>query len=223
MRDTSSSSGFAARARQLFGSAVHLIRERRQVYLSLNLAYYGTVAMAMVFVASHPTIQQALTASVVLSFSEGPLAPVAGAYSEGNLLGAAVLTFVVNFFPGTLLVLLAPSLLIPFGGVALGLVRAALWGLLLAPTTPELQLAMIPHSLTLVLEGQGYVLAMFAAWVHGQAFLAPGSIGASSHWRGWAAGLRRSLRVYVLVAATLAIAAVYEAFEVIYLVPRLIG
>jgi hypothetical protein len=210
-------------ARRLVGRALSVIRQHKRAYIGLNLAYYGLVGLAMVFVASSPDIQQALTDSVILAFSEGPLAPVAEAYNQGNVLTAAFFTFVVNFFAGTLLVLFVPSLVIPFGGVAFGLVRATLWGLLLAPTSPELRQAMIPHSLTLVLEGQGYILAMLAAWVHGLGFVSPRTVDQTTHLRGWLAGLRRSLWLYVLVVVILAIAAVYEAIEVIYIVPRLVG
>jgi len=219
----SESAGAVSRASQVLGHATSIMRGYRRTYIALNLAYYGTVAVAMVFVAFHPFIQQALIESVALSFSEGPLASVAEAYTGGNVFEAGLLTFAVNFFAGTVVVLFVPSLLIPFGGVGIGLVRATLWGLLLAPTTRELQLAMIPHAVTLLLEGQGYILAMFATWVHGHALIKPGSVGATSHLQGWAKGLARSLWLYVLVAITLAIAAVYEAIEVILIVPHLIN
>lgn len=212
-----------ARIVHLLAQAGRVLREHRSTYIRLNIAYYGVVAVAMVFVASYPAIQQALTESVVLSFSEGPLSGVAEAYGKGNAATAALLTFGFNFFAGAIVVLVLPSLLIPFCGVGLGLIRATLWGLLLAPTTPELQVAMIPHSLVLLLEGQGYILAMLAVWIHGRGFVSPGTVGAASHVEGWLKALRRSLWIYPLVAITLAIAAIYEAIEVIYLIPRLVS
>ncbi len=215
--------GMRAQIGRVLGQAGSVIRTHRSAYIRLNIAYYGVVAVAMVFVASYPAIQQALTESVVLSFSEGPLSGVAEAYTQGNAATAALLTFAFNFFAGAVVVLALPSLLIPFCGVGLGLIRATLWGLLLAPTTPELQLAMIPHSLVLLLEGQGYILTMLAVWIHGQGFVSPGTVGAASHMDGWFKALRRSLWVYVLVAITLAVAAIYEAIEVIYVIPRLLS
>ncbi len=212
-----------ARIGRVLGQAGNVVRGHRSAYIRLNIAYYGVVAIAMVFVTSYPAIQQALTESVVLSFSEGPLSGVAEAYRQGNVVTAALLTFGFNFFAGAIVVLALPSLLIPFCGVGLGLIRATLWGLLLAPTTPELQLAMIPHSLVLLLEGQGYILTMLAVWIHGLGFVSPRTVGAASHMEGWIEALRRSLRVYLLAAITLAIAAIYEAIEVIYFIPRLVS
>ncbi len=203
-------------------NAIAIVRSHSRAYVVLNAAYYGLVALSMVLVTSHPEVQALLTQSVVQSFSQGLFAIVAEAYVGGNVLTAAILTFLVNLFLGSVVVLLLPSLLIPFGGVAGGAVRAVLWGLLLAPTTPELRAAMIPHSLTLVLEGQGYILAILAAWVLGRAFVSPSSVGATRWLEGYGIGLKKALSVYVLVAIVLAIAAVYEALEVIYLVPLLL-
>jgi hypothetical protein len=78
---------------------------------------------------------------------------------------------------------------------------------------------MIPHSLVLLLEGQGYILAMLAAFVASKAFVRPEAYGMQGHLRGYVEGLRRGAWIYLLVVLVLAAAAVYEAFEVIYLAP----
>lgn len=212
-----------SRLARWFRDALLIVRCHNRPYIVINLAYYGLVATAMVYVTGHPELQQALIGEVSLSLTQGPLAGVADAYQGGHVLQAAALTFLFNFFLGAGVVLLAPSLLIPFAGVGTGLIRATLWGLLLAPTSPELQAAMIPHTLTLIIEGQGYILAMLAAWVLGRAFVSPGSVGAHSWRSGYASGLKDAAKVFILVATVLAVAAVYEAFEVIYLVPLLIS
>lgn len=211
-----------ATLRQWLLSAVETLKGHKRAYLVINIAYYGLVAAAMVYVTSHPELQEALLGEVALSLTQGPLSGVAEAYAAGRPLEAMLLTFVFNFFLGSLVVLVAPSLILPFAGVGIGFVRAVLWGLLLAPTTPALQAAMIPHSLTLILEGQGYILAMMAAWVMGRAFITPSSVGASSWTDGYVRGLKDTGRLLLLVAIVLGVAAVYEALEVIYLVPRLL-
>lgn len=209
------------RMRSWFRSALAVVRQHRRAYLIINLVYYGIVLAAMVFVTAFPAIQQALTNAVVISFSEEPMAAVVDAYASGNVLKAAALTFTVNLFLGAILVLLLPSLIIPFSGLLMGLVRATLWGLLLAPTTPELQMAMIPHSLCLLLEGQGYILTLLAAWALGYAFVSPTSVGATTRLGGYLQGLKDAGWVMLLAATVLAVAAIYEAVEVIHLVPLL--
>jgi hypothetical protein len=147
------------------------------------------------------------------------LAPVGGAYSGGKVVVAILLTFVVNLLLGSAMMITGPSLVVPFSGLVIGVVRAILWGLLLSPTHPELAGGMIPHSLTLLLEGQGYILAMLAVWLHGRAFLWPKSVGLESNLGGYVEGLKRTGQLYLLVTIVLAVAAVYEGLEVIYLAP----
>jgi len=203
----------------VFRSAWQLVRDHSRAYLALNVMYYGLVGLAMMYVALiNPSLQQQLLGDVEQALTEGPLATVGGAYLGGNVVVAAILTFLVNLFAGSVLYVTLPSLIVPFAGIPLGAYRAVLWGLLLAPTTRELALVMIPHSVTLLLEGQAYILAIFAAYVHGLAFLRPRSVGLSSHREGYVAGLKMAARVYVVVVIILAAAAVYEALEVVAMV-----
>lgn len=196
-----------------------IVRAHRRVYILLNAAYYGLVALSMVYVAViNPAVQEQLLGEVQSALTEGPLSTVGSVYLGGNLVGAAVLTFLVNLLVGAVLTITLPSLIVPFAGIAMGAYRAVAWGLLLAPTTSQLALVMIPHSLTLLLEGQGYILASLASYVHGMAFLRPQSVGVAGHRQGYLEGAKRTGRLYVLVAIVLAVAAVYEAAEVIAMV-----
>jgi hypothetical protein len=201
-------------------NALNIVRRNWQAYATINLAYYGLVAVAMIFVASHPEIQRGLLKAVGKAFQgNGPLAAAGSAYTSGNVAAAIVLTFVINLLIGSFLTITVPSMVVPFSGFLMGVTRAILWGLLLSPVDPKLSGAMIPHSLTLLLEGQGYILALLAAYVSGNAFLRPRSAELKTHTEGYLAGLRQTASLYVLVTMVLAVAAVYEALEVIYLVP----
>ncbi len=203
-------------------STLESIREFRRAYVVLNLVYYGLVVCAMAYVSLNPSLQQMLLEAVGTAFTEGPLSAVAGAYVGGQVWLAMALTFVVNLVVGSLAYITLPSLVIPFSGLLLGGCRAILWGLVLSPTgSSGLSLAMIPHSLTLILEGQAYILAMLAAYIHGRAFLWPHTVGETGHRRGYVIGLVRSLRLYRAVAILLAVAAIYEALEVIFIMPLL--
>jgi hypothetical protein len=206
----------------LFAPAWAEIKERRTAYIILNAAYYGLIATAMVAVAFKPAVQQHLIANVRHAFmASGPSSHTVNAYKSGNVPVAIMLTFLVNLLGGAFACITLPSLLLPFSGLVMGLFRATLWGLVLSPSSAKLAMTMIPHSLTLVIEGQAYILAMFAAYIQGRAFLWPQSIGAQTHWQGYMAGLRRTLNIYPLIIALLAVSAVYEALEVIYIVPLL--
>ena len=199
-------------------SAVRLVQRHGRAYLAINVAFYGLVALGTAYSFANPRLQTELTQAIVESFGVAPLSVARDAYLSGNVALAALVTFLVNFFLGSLVALTLPSLLIPYAGVFLGFYRAALWGVALAPTTPELATAMVPHSLTLVLEGQAYILAMLGVHVLWSSAIGGFGKGISAMAAGYLAGLRANARIYILVALVLAVAAVYEAFEVIYLV-----
>jgi hypothetical protein len=86
----------------------------------------------------------------------------------------------------------------------------------MSPTTNYWQI-MIPHSLTLFLEGQAYILAAFGSYLLGRWFLFPRTAGFESHKQGYWAGLKANFSLYPLILTILAISAVYEVSEVIVL------
>jgi hypothetical protein len=197
-----------------------VVRADWGIYVGLNILYYGLVILGMIYVAFfNPGLQNTLIQAVGQSFTEGPLSAVGNAYGGGQVINATILTFVVNLFMGSLVTVTLPGLIIPFSGLLMGVYRAILWGLILSPANAGLAGPMIPHSLTLILEGQAYILAMLAVYIQGKAFLKPSAYGVTGHLRGYVEGLRRTGWIYLLIVLFLAVAAIYEALEVIYLAP----
>ncbi len=190
--------------------AKKLIRENRRAYIILNVTYYGLVILGMAYSAINPQIQKTLIEWVRRRVHAG-----------GPLLKEMALIFVINLFTGSLGTITLPSLVIPFCGLLMGVYRAAAWGLMLSPASPELAKTMIPHSLTLIVEGQAYIVAMLAVFIHGKAFIWPRSAGVESRWKGYVEGLKRTGQLYLLVIILLIVAAVYESLEVALLLPLL--
>jgi hypothetical protein len=208
---------------RLLRASWQVVLENRRAYVAINVVYYGLVLAGMAVSFAYPSIQAELMKAVGEAFSPtGGLGPVTTAYASGDILSAIPLTFGVNLILGTFLAITVPSLVVPFSGLLVGAYRAILWGLLLAPQG-GLALAMIPHSLTLVLEGQAYILALLGTYTVGKGLFRPTAYGARSHLRGYLAGIKRCAWLYVLVILVLAVAAVYEALEVILIVARLAG
>jgi hypothetical protein len=172
--------------------------------------------------ALNPGLQDELIRTTDESVINGPLAVVGEAYVNAKVLKAMALTFVVNLFIGSLAFMTLPSMLVPFLGILSGVYRAVVWGLIFYPGHPKMGNIMIPHSFTLILEGQAYILVMLAAWLHGRAFLFPKSAGADGHWHGYVEGLKQTGKIYFLVGLLLLTAAAYEAIEVI-LMAQLMG
>lgn len=204
--------------RLLIDPGLREIRSQLGPYVMLNVLFYGLVLAGVVFAFVRPETQRELLRTIVQSFAVPPLSVARDAYLSGNVLYAAAVTFLVNTVFGSFLSITLPSIFIPFAGSFIGLYRALLWGVAFAPSSPELAGKMVPHSLVLILEGQGYVLAMFGVhllWTRTFAGIRRGVSGLAS---GYAAGLRGTAAAYGLLLVVLAVAAVYEAIEIIYIV-----
>jgi hypothetical protein len=204
--------------KNLINSAWGLVQENRRAYIVINILYYGLVVICMIYAAFNQELQQSLLDEIGAEFMTGPLAFVGQAYVNAQVLTAILATFFINLFIGSFGTITLPSLIIPFAGILVGVYRAVLWGLLLSPANSDLRLVMIPHSLTLIIEGQAYILTMLAAYVHGRTFLWPKLVGVESHAQGYLEGLKQTGKLYVLVILTLAIAAIYEVIEVVIMV-----
>ena len=203
--------------KKMVRSSLAVVKEHRRAYLVLNLLYYGLILAAMAFAAFNPDVQRTLWTEVGRGFKTGPLEGLVGAYSGGQVLLAAVLTFVVNLVGGSFAFITMPSLIIPFSGLLVGVYRALLWGLLFSPSA-VVGAGLGFHLPTIILEGQAYVLAMLAAYAQGMAFLRPKSVGVKTHRQGYWEGVKRSVRLYLLVVVVLLVAALYEAVSVIFFI-----
>lgn len=198
-----------------------MIKRHRKAFIVLNTAFYGLFALSMAVTTLAPEIQSYFREGIDQAYMRpGIFRTVADAYGSRNLVLAISLTFLVNLAVAVSMTTL-PSLIVPFIGILATLHRAILWGIMFAPIGPYRAMA-IPHSLTLLIEGQAYVLAAFAAYVQGRVFLRLGQYRMSSRFEAWKAGLVSAIRLYPLVILTLLIGAVYEVFEAIYIIPRLL-
>lgn len=198
--------------------AFALLREHRRAYLLTNLIYYGFVIIGAVMVFAIPALQSMMMESIEQGFGEGgTLAPVVDAYLSGEVLAAIGLTFGVNLVLGSFIYITLPSLIIPFSGLLTGVYRALLWGFIFSPasvsgvTAGDVLFGALLVIL-LLLEGQGYVLAMFGAYLQGRSVVFHRRVGAETIWQGWLHGLKQTGLVYILVALVLFVAAVYEVF-----------
>ncbi len=196
------------------------IRKYKYLFVALNLIYFGTVLIFMLVSYAVPELQSCFLVKLSSELTEGsgPLAIAGEAYASKNILRAAVTTFVINFPLGSLVFITLPSIIAPGSGVLVAGLRSMLWGLLLAPTFTELLTAMIPHSVTLLLEGHAYVIAAFFG-VLVLVYLCRKSEGPNVGER-YVRALLMNVRGNLLVIIVLVIAAIYEAVEVIMMMNR---
>ena len=222
----------------MLGPPLRELAARPRLLWGVHLAYFGLYVLGALVIDQLPMLQTVMMAAVgqAIGGGKGPLAAAGAAYGSGNMLYAAVVTFLINFPLGSFAMISLPSMVIPGCGALLAAFRATLWGLLLGPSEAGLARAMLAHSGTLLLEGGGYILATFFALLVPVYLLRPeqgaekpvdagfGELdqdeptspqARDTMVRRLGRALGLNLRAQVLVALVLAVAACYEAVEVI--------
>lgn len=191
------------------------IRKFKRLFLSLHFIYFGVAVLFMIVAYLLPELQVCLLAGIKSQVADGsgPLGVVGKAYMSKSIPVAAVVTFLINFFLGSLAYITIPSIIIPGVGILAAVFRASMWGLLLAPNFDALAGTMLPHSFTLLLEGEAYIVATFFTLLI-LVYLFRRAEGPSL-LRRYGKALLMNVRGNLLVAAVLVVAAIYEAIEVI--------
>ena len=121
------------------------------------------------------------------------------------------------------LTIVAPSLIVPFSGIALFAYWALTTGMTLVPANDIGWVALIPHSVTLVVEFQAYLLLLLGAYLLGRAWVGPRTVGAENRRQGYLRGLRELGWLALPALALLIVGAMYEAFSLRYFVHPLAG
>jgi hypothetical protein len=193
-----------------------IIRENKRAYLIINLATYGLAIIGFLIGLAFPSLNAAAGQALK---DDGTVALVSWLVGIPPLFALTILG--VNVFRLSLLTILLPSLIVPFAGLATFGFWAVQIGVTLVPSSPEGWVALIPHSLTFVIEVQAYILVALGAYRLGRSWLAPRSIGAKNRRRGYLHGLKQVGLLALPALALLIVGAVFEAYSLRYFVAPL--
>ncbi|PWN36791.1 uncharacterized protein FA14DRAFT_159156 [Meira miltonrushii] len=200
------------------GISIRLIKQNANAFKKINFIFYGTILLGMFTVYLKPSLHTYIVDLIekdLQSTSVGRY--VARMYDEGHLYRAAASTFAVNVLVGSLLTVTLPSFIIPYSGLGLILYRTFLWGCFIAPPEKKAMIEAIPHFITLIIEGQAYVVAALPVLLHGRQSKVLYQTGGVKAWLRDGLGLHA--RALPLVCAILFFAGIWEAYEVIHLLP----
>ena len=191
------------------------MKARPRLVWGVHLVYFGIVIAGSLIIYELADAQLVLLGKVreALATKSNPLGVAGEAYLSGNIPRAAAVTFVINFLLGSLALITLPSILLPGSGVFVAGLRAMAWGLILAPVMQSLAYGMLPHSVTMLLEGEGYILAtVFGLLI--PIHIVRSSLGGNPLTR-FGRVILLNLKANFWIALVLAVAAIYEATEVI--------
>lgn len=222
--------------KRLFSFLAESLRLNRTVIVAASVLYFSLVIAGMLLAAAFPALQKNLVGNVTGELDT--LLAQFDALTGGALsawirqpgllvvLAGAAAIFLVNLILGSFLEITLPSLIIPFSGLVIGIVRALMWGLLFSPFHAQQWVSapvFLNQMILLLLEGEGYVLALAGAFVQGRALFFPHTVGQSSRLHSYWQGVRQSLALLACGAAVLALAGLYESVLIFWIIPRLTG
>jgi hypothetical protein len=195
-----------------------LIRRHARPYAYLNLMAYGLLAAGMVLGTVRPDLNAYLTASMDAS---GETGLVVSLLARPWLFALTIIA--VNLGKVALGFITLPSMIVPSAGIAVFAYFAFTTGIILAPVDHVTATTLIPHSLTMVLEFQAYVLLLLGAYLLGRAWIRPASVGAPTRRRAWVRGLQLFGVMWVPALVLFVVGAYYEAFSIAYILPLLLA
>jgi hypothetical protein len=202
---------------RIVSQPLEIVRTNWRPYLAMNALVYGLCLVAFGLALAFPALTAAQVGSLEAS---GTLGLIRSLLSNVWLLAVVILG--VNILTVGMLLILVPSMIVPFAGLVLLAYKAFTLGLTLAPHDEAGWVALIPHSLTWLIEFQAYALLALGAYLLGRSWLRPRTVGAETRRQGYVRGLRQVGWLALPALALLIIGAIYEAFSLIYLVGPLV-
>lgn len=190
-----------------------VVRENMRVYLILNAAAYGLALLGFAIGIVFPDLVAARAAGLE---EDGTGELVRWLVNTPPLFALTILG--VNLFRLSALTIVLPSLIVPFAGLAFFGYWSLTTGITLVPTSDTGWVALIPHSLTFLIELQAYVLFLLGAFLIGKYWLFPRTAGAKNRRQGYVRGLRQLGMLALPALVLLIIGAVWEAYSLRYLV-----
>jgi hypothetical protein len=187
---------------KFFKSCFSLISRRSLLFVVMNTLYFGSITVGA-FIAQFQS----------LPFYEWT--PSEGVFvGEWGLQVMILVIFLSNLVVSSFFLVTLTGMIFFALSVVVLLVRAVIWGALLNQLpAPQFFLAFP----TLVLEGEGYVLASVVGVVLGLSWLKPGWIYSGegfSRWEAFKMAWKDCMRLYVLVMLLLFLGAVVEAVTI---------
>lgn len=192
---------------------VRIIRENARAYLVINASMYGLFLVGFGAGLLFPQLAKAQQSRLE---DDGTAEMVQTLVASPWLFALVILA--VNTVKMSLLTIVLPSMIVPFAGIPLFAYWAASTGVILVPASDIGWVAMIPHSLTVVIEFQAYIVVVLGVYLLGMCWVRPRTASARNRRAGYVHGLRQLGWLCLPAAALLVVGAVYEAFSLRYLV-----
>jgi hypothetical protein len=206
------------KAMRLLRQPLQIVRENRRAYLIINVIMYGLMLVGFGLALIFPELIAWRTGALE---KNGQADLALSVFARPWLFALTILG--VNVLRIGVVSIVAPSMVVPFLGIPLTAYWALTTGMALVPSGSSSWLPLVPHSLTVVVELQAYVLLMLGAFILGRSWVRPSTAGATSRRQGYLSGLRNLGWLTLPAVALLIVGALWEAFSLFAIFSMLAG
>jgi hypothetical protein len=190
-----------------------IIRGNSRAYLVANAVIFGLFVIGFAVGLAFPHLAQDQHARLD---ADGTTALVRSLLDSPWVFALTILA--VNTMKMGVLTIVLPSMVVPFAGIPLLAYWAYTTGVTLVPSTDIGWVALIPHTLTIIVEFEAYILLVLGVYVLGRSWIRPHTVGADHRRGGYVRGLRQLGWLALPAAILFVVGAIYEAFSLRYLV-----
>jgi hypothetical protein len=203
-----------------FKDYISILKRDWKLLAGLNALYFCVIVIGATIALMSPSLHLSMIQYIGAETIAGP----SGANPPANTMQALIMAgtaFASSFFVNTLGMITVPSIILPIWAPIIGAARFFIWGVayvsplegVLTPGT------LIPQYVAMLLEGEAYVIAIFACVRQLTVALASADLGFRRALKEYIKAVFDNVKLLVIVALLLATAALYQAL----LVPVLNG
>ncbi len=199
----------------LIGPLFSEIQQRHKLFRFISTFFYAVFFINLITALYEPETHRVIIYYISHVFSKGDLQYIGDAYQQGDILRAAITTFHNNFWVQTFLLTIVISLPPFMLGVLKSLISFAFAGFAMSPLWAGTAVRLTFHSITIVLELEAYILAVFAVilWTY---YFWNAVFTRKQFRQKILSGLRVIISATIISGCILAIAGLYEAITIIF-------
>lgn len=192
------------------GDAIAIMKREWRLLASLNALYLCVIVIGATMSLISPGLQHSMiefTGSETISGNAGI------ASGPGESMAAIALCFLRSFLINTLALITVPSIVLPLWAPIIGAARFFIWGVTyVSPLEGVPGMGrLIPEYVAMLLEGEAYIIAIFAGVRQLAVALESASISLKWALKRYIDTVGENMGLLVIIAILLAIASVYQA------------
>ncbi|HEY3273326.1 MAG TPA: hypothetical protein VGJ92_06165 [Methanocella sp.] len=202
------------------GDIAGIFKKDWKLFVASNVFLFGLFVLGTLVGMAFPAVHDQLVQWVDQVTSTGPIGTVSNTLEGGNIWLGTWQIFSHNYYV-TVVLAAIPSLFFPPWILLLFGIQFLAFGIIYSiPSMINNPLSIIPVLGTLLLEGEGYVIAIFATMRLVEALIWPRRFGEQSAIRAYFKAVVDNAKLLVVAGVVLAVAALFEAASIVLILGK---